>query len=268
MTAIKILLTAFLLSAYVGMQVFANAKPSKYHPQTKEELIKLLQDESIKLDEIDTSKITDMSFLFANVSDDFCKGAINASESKKEIVKKAGVNVDSIIYSCKNPVKRQDFSGIESWDTGKVENMSYMFAYASSFNQPLNSWNVSKVVTMIGMFAGAVSFNQPLNKWNVSKVKDMSYMFTFAKSFNQPLDKWNVSNVVTMIGMFAKAKSFNQPLNSWDVSQVKDMSFMFAFAKSFNQPLNSWDVSQVKDMSYMFYNSPLQDNPPKWYRQE
>ncbi|RDU58813.1 hypothetical protein CQA44_12035, partial [Helicobacter sp. MIT 14-3879] len=91
--------------------------------------------ESIKLDEIDTSKITDMSFLFANVSDDFCKGAMNASESKKEALKNNKVDIDFIIYSCKNPVKRQDFSGIESWDTGKVENMVSMFYKAEAFNQ-------------------------------------------------------------------------------------------------------------------------------------
>ena len=40
---------------------------------------------------------------------------------------------------------------------------------------------------MVGMFAFANSFNQPLDKWNVSKVKNMNYMFADATSFNQPL---------------------------------------------------------------------------------
>ncbi|EEX47867.1 hypothetical protein GCWU000246_01581, partial [Jonquetella anthropi E3_33 E1] len=36
----------------------------KYHPETKEELKKLVKDESIYLGDIDTSNITDMSHLF------------------------------------------------------------------------------------------------------------------------------------------------------------------------------------------------------------
>ncbi|TEY03879.1 BspA family leucine-rich repeat surface protein, partial [Campylobacter sp. US12a] len=38
----------------------------KYFPETKEELKTLIKDESIYLGDIDTSNITDMSYLFAN----------------------------------------------------------------------------------------------------------------------------------------------------------------------------------------------------------
>ncbi|WP_235853086.1 hypothetical protein [Helicobacter labacensis] len=40
----------------------------KYHPQSKEELKKLVADESVHLGEIDISKITDLSFVFSNYS--------------------------------------------------------------------------------------------------------------------------------------------------------------------------------------------------------
>ena len=43
--------------------------------------------------------------------------------------------------------------------------MREMFAYASSFNQPLNDWRVDKVTNMGGMFINASAFNQPLNDW-------------------------------------------------------------------------------------------------------
>ena len=62
-----------------------------------------------------------------------------------------------------------------------------MFAFANSFNQPLDNWNVSNVEYMVGMFYRARSFNQPLNNWNVSNVKNMAWMFEDASSFNQPL---------------------------------------------------------------------------------
>jgi surface protein len=54
--------------------------------------------------------------------------------------------------------------------------MSYMFAGATSFNQPLDKWDVSSVKTMRCMFQNAASFNQPMDKWDVSSVKDMAGM--------------------------------------------------------------------------------------------
>ena len=82
-------------------------------PETKKELRKLIID-TIKnegnecdLNFIDTSLITDMSFLFQNMP---------------------------------------DFNGkISDWDVSNVTDMHSMFNYARTFNQPLEKWNVSKM---------------------------------------------------------------------------------------------------------------------------
>ena len=81
----------------------------------------------------------------------------------------------------------EKYGEISTWDVSNVTNMAWMFAEATSFNQPLNNWNVSNVLDMSQMFASARSFNQPLNKWNVSKVTNMYKMFWNADSFNQQL---------------------------------------------------------------------------------
>ncbi|EOH7710691.1 BspA family leucine-rich repeat surface protein, partial [Campylobacter coli] len=73
-------------------------KKYKYTPKTKEELKALVKDESIYLGDIDTSEITDMSYLFANST-------------------------------------RKDFSGIEKWNTSKVITMAHMFSLCRFFNQ-------------------------------------------------------------------------------------------------------------------------------------
>jgi len=107
-------------------------------------------------------------------------------------------------------------------------------------------------VDMSYMFCWASNFNQPLNDWDVSSVTNMKCMFWQASSFNQPLDDWDVSLVTNMRHMFYKASNFNQPLNDWDVSSVTDMESMFRVASNFNQPLDDWDVSSVTYMRWMF----------------
>lgn len=98
----------------------------KYKPQNKEQLKKLVDDESIYLGDIDTSLITDMSYLFA----------------------------DS---------KREDFSGIEKWDVSNVKNMRGMFSDVKNFNHPLNLWDVSSLQDMTNMFLGAKSLKHKID---------------------------------------------------------------------------------------------------------
>lgn len=142
-------------------------------------------------------------------------------------------------------IKRENFNGIESWDTSNVTNMDSMFAYTTSFNQPIGGWNVSRVKNMASMFWGAISFNQPLDMWDVSNVIDMSWMFCHAVKFNQSLGLWDTRKVKNMSYMFADAYSFNQDIGNWNLSSVECMTNMFKDAKNFQfeQPVK-----------YLFYN--------------
>ena len=66
-----------------------------------------------------------------------------------------------------------------------------MFNQASSFYGNISSWNTSAVNDMSWMFYGASSFNQEgVSKWDISAVSDMRYMLNGAKSFNQDLCVW------------------------------------------------------------------------------
>ena len=137
-----------------------------------------------------------------------------------------------------------------------VTNMSYMFSYASAFNQDISSWNVSNVTNMSYMFYGASAFNQDISSWNVSNVTTMSSMFYYASVFNQDISLWNVSNVTSMWSMFSYTL-FNQDIGSWDVSNVTNMSYMFRYTSSFNQDISLWNVSNVTGMFFMFYDVTL-----------
>ena len=102
-----------------------------------------------------------------------------------------------------------------------------------------------------------------LNWIDVSKITDMSSLFLYS-DFDGDISKWDVSNVEDMSDMFARSP-FNGDIYKWNVSNVEDMSYMFERSK-FNGDISKWDVSKVRDMKGMFKNSPLEKNPPAWYK--
>ena len=136
-----------------GLKIGANTKVNlhnyNYHPKDKKELIELVRkliderDNDADLNDIDTSKITDMSFIFY----------------------------------------RTKFNGdISKWDTSKANNMQYMFA-GSEFNGDISMWDISNVENMSAMFYNSefTGRNGGISNWDVSKVEDMSNMFQSSK---------------------------------------------------------------------------------------
>lgn len=154
---------------------------------------------------------------------------------------------------------------IGNWDVSHVSNMSEMFAYASNFNQPIGNWDVSKVTNMYRTLFFAHKFNQPIGNWDVSKVTNMSGMFRDAYVFDQPIGTWNTKNVTNMSDMFRHASVFNQPIGDWDVGNVTNMKEMFFWALKFNQPIGNWDVSSVITTSDMFYSAKNYNQPMHYW---
>ena len=134
-------------------------------------IIQRIKDEGpvCDLNDIDTSKITNMTYLF------------DARDYK--------------IF--------EDFNGdISMWDVSNVERMGWMFCECKKFNCDISMWNVSNVKKMYSMFDGCKKFNCDISKWNVSNVTNMSGMFNGCKQFNHDLDSWDVSNVKDMTYAF------------------------------------------------------------------
>ena len=223
-------------------------KNGKYYPKNKLELKRLVSNENVYLGDIDTSAVSDMSGLFVGS-------------------------------------KRENFSGIKSWDVSNVLNMADMFNGAKHFNVALDEWNLNENADFSGMFDNtSVSLNEifknnknakiyhPKTKDELKKlvgdegiylgnidtsfITDMSELFKYSGRIDfSGIKSWDVSNVKNMSYMFYVAENFNSDISAWDVSNVKNMSYMFYKATNFNSDISGWDVSNVENMSRMFYGA-------------
>lgn len=84
---------------------------------------------------------------------------------------------------------------------------------------------------------------------------------------NADLNDIDTSKITFMDSLFSDS-DFDGDISQWDVSNVEDMDFMF-YNSNFtgkNGDISQWDVSKVEHMKDMFLKSPLEKNPPKWYK--
>ena len=112
--------------------------------------------------------------------------------------------------------------------TRVTNNLTELFAAATSFNDNISSWDMSNVTNTDRMFQGASSFNQDIGFWNTSNFYDVSGMFDSASNFNRDIGNWDTSNVANMSNMFNYASSFNQDLTGWCVLNITSQPGAFA----------------------------------------
>ena len=137
-----------------------NISKYQYFPKDYEELKKIVYDlirergNEANLNDIDTSKITDMEQLFIN----------------------------------------SEFNGdISDWNVSNVTNMNFMFANSkfTGKNSNINKWDVSKVRLMNGMFWES-KFKGNIDDWTPPKDFKYNLIFKASPLYNKP-PKWYTS---------------------------------------------------------------------------
>ena len=136
---------------------------------------------------------------------------------------------------------------IGSWDVSKVTAFTSMFymvpPITNSFNNggspSINNWNTSSALDMSYMFNYATVFNQPINNWNMSNVTRIDRMFQQAVAFNQLVNNWNISNVtntnnfmLSRTDLMYSAANYDALLIGWASRPVKpNLSINFGTIK-------------------------------------
>lgn len=149
---------------------------------------------------------------------------------------------------------RQNWEGIEEWQTSQVVNFAHMFDGAACFQASLELWDMRSAQDLTMMFANCPVFNTSLQHWQTGNVRSMAGMFYKATAFSGEIGAWNTRNVVYMQHMFHDALSFDDCLYHWDTHKVRNFAYMFCNAQSFTNRLNSlsgWNMKSAKDLRGM-----------------
>jgi len=166
-----------------------------YQPKDRNELERLILNcyhGKIYLDEIDVSRISDMSDIFSKSYYDY----------KYDIS-----DIDKIFKSV--------YNDISDWDVRGVKNMNSMFKLIKLPDFiDISNWNVSSVTNMGSMFSGC-EFNQDLSKWCVKNVKNLSNMF-YISSFSRERSIDDISEWVTYLDKNVNMDNFYPGIDSYE----------------------------------------------------
>ena len=226
---------------------------------------------SIDLSFFDTSKVTNMSFMFKDLSKLTSLDVSNFDTSK--------VTNMNCLFSGVSSITSLDVS---NFDTSKVTYMNGTFANLKSLNDlDLSNFDTSNVTDMGSMFENTIVLDGiDLSSFDTSNVKNMHYMFYNTKTPKLDLKHFDVSkvndfgsiftltdvdeidisgwvfNVSSLSSIFYKSKVTKLILDDVDTSSLTTMRSMFSgLLKLKEVDLSSLDTENVTDMSYMFYAS-------------
>ena len=198
-------------------------------------------------DYFDTSKVTDMSYMFLSASNLTSIGDLSGWDTSK---------VTDMSYMFFNTFNLTSIGDLSGWDTSNVTDMYCTFhgTYSLTSIGDLSGWVTSKVTDMTGMFQASSADLGDLSNWDTSNVTNMSSMFQGLSTNIGDLSNWDTSNVTDMSGMFMEISDLNLDLSNWNVSKVTDMNRMFQNAKASHiGDLSNWDTSNVTDVNAMFW---------------
>ena len=198
---------------------------------------------------LDTSKVTDMTGMFA-----YCTSLTSLDVSKFDISNVTSMS--GMFYYCSSLTSLD----LSNFDTSKVTNMSGMFNSCRSLTSlDVSNFDTSKVTDMGAMFYNCSSLTSlDVSEFDTSNVTDMSFMFYYCRSLTSlDVSKFDTSKVTSMSYMFYYCSSLTSlDLSNFDTSKVTYMNSMFSRCSKLKTiyASNKFNTSQVRNSDSMFYN--------------
>ena len=162
-------------------------------------------------------------------------------------------NMSYMFYSCSSLTSLN----VINFNTSKVTDMSLMFYGCSRLtNLDVSNFDTSNVTSMRAMFSGCSSLTSlDVSNFNTSNVTNMGSMFSSCSNLtNLDVSNFDTSNVTNMESMFSSCSNLtNLDVSNFDTSKVTDMSAMFGYCSFKDLDLSNIDTSNVTDMHWMFY---------------
>ena len=216
------------------------------------------------LNNLKTSKVTDMSYMFYYNGYKASSYNIDLSNLDTSHV----TNMDSMFLSAGDDATTWNIGDLSNWDTSNVTNMRRMLQNAggneSTWNiGDISKWDTSNVTNMNHMFHtygyNIKNLELDLNNWDTSKVTNMSEMFgqigVSATTVNINLKDWDTTNVNSIFWMFRGAggsSSFTVDISGWDTSNMTDIKNVFGYAA---RNAKTWKVIIPQTNSNNIWNS-------------
>ena len=226
-------------------KVYLNKDSSKmFFSEPSEQKIKNIL--KLDLSKFDTSKVTNMGYMFYNISNPTTLDISNFDTSK--------VTDMGAMFAYMTSLFTLDLS---NFDTSQVTDMESMFARMSSLmTLDISNFDTSQVRSMRSMFSAMYNLaTLNLSHFDTSKVTDMNHMFYNMSNLTTiNLSSFDTSKVTNMGYMFAGVSNITTlNLTSFDTSKVTNMGYMFSAMFSLTTlDLSNFDTSQVTNMGSMF----------------
>ena len=200
------------------------------------------------LENLNTSKVTDMRYMFEG-----CSGltSLNLSNFNTSAVTDMG----SMFEGCSSLTSLN----LSNFSTSAVTDMGSMFEGCSSLTSlNLSNFNTSAVTDMSRMFSGCSRLTElNLSNFNTSAVTDMSSMFSGCSVLKElNVSNFNTSAVTDMSAMFKNCSVLKElNLSNFSTSKVTSMSSMFSGCSGLTSlNVSNFNTSKVTDMRGMFTN--------------
>ena len=196
---------------------------------------------------LNTSKVTDMRFMFRSCSN---LTTIDVSGFNTANVK----DMSYMFYMC-SKLTSINASG---FNTANVTDMSYMFCGCPGLTSlVVSGFNTSNVTNMNSMFRDCSSLTSlNVSTFNTGKVTNMLSMFhNCSKLTSLDLSNFNTANVTSMWGMFYGCSGLTSlDLTNFNTKKVTDMSSMFNGCSNLTTIYAGadWSTANVTEGTSMF----------------